>query len=271
MTTVILAVVVLGVLGLAFGAVLGVASKVFAVEVDQRESAIKEILPGANCGGCGYPGCGGYAAAVAKGEAAPNCCAAGGAAVAAQIAEIMGMKVEATQRQVAYVRCTGGGKAHLKYDYVGLDDCLAAARLPAGGPLDCQFGCLGMGSCVKACPFDAIHLVDGVAQVDEEACKGCKACVATCPRSIITMVPYGQQVKVPCSSKSKGADTRKACDNGCIGCRLCEKNCPADAIHVVDNVAVIDYSKCTACGTCVTKCPRKLITGKDLAPAESAG
>ena len=261
-TTVILAVAVLGGLGVVFGFVLAFAAKAFAVEKDPREEAISECLPGANCGGCGYAGCGGYAAAVVKGEAPVNACAAGGAAVAAQIGEIMGVAAGDSVKMVAAVHCSGGGADKAKYEYIGVHDCLAAARLPGGGPMACQFGCLGMGTCEKVCPFDAIHVVDGVAKVDEDKCKACNKCVDICPRHIIALEPYKtkRHVTIPCSSKAKGPAVTKVCSDGCIGCSMCAKACPKEAINMVDNLAVIDYDKCIGCGICAQKCPRKLIT-----------
>ena len=262
MTTVMIAVVVLAVLGAIFGLVLAIASKVFAVEVDPREEAILGCLPGANCGGCGYPGCSGYAAAVAAGKDPVNACAAGGAAVAAKIGEIMGVAAGDSVKKLAQVHCTGCGANIKKYEYIGVDDCVAAARLPGGGPLGCDYGCLGMGSCEKVCPFDAIHVIDGVAKVDEDKCKACNQCVDICPRHIIALEPYKtkRHVTIPCSSHDKGVDARKVCDNGCIGCSLCAKSCPKEAITMVNNLAVIDYEKCIGCGICAQKCPRKLIT-----------
>ncbi|MEG2000582.1 MAG: RnfABCDGE type electron transport complex subunit B [Evtepia sp.] len=270
MGNVITALVVLGVMGAAFGLILGVAAKVFAVEVDERETAITECLPGANCGGCGFPGCGGYAAAVVKGEAPVNACAPGGAAVATQIAEIMGVTVDTSVRKVAQVQCTGKGCDKLRYDYVGLQDCLAIARMSAGGPLQCQYGCLGGGTCVSECPFDAIHIVDGVAKVDEDACVACNRCVTICPRNIIELIPRKtkKHVAIPCSSKAKGAEVRKGCDDGCIGCSLCLKACPKEAIVMENNLAKIDYEKCIGCGICAQKCPRKLITVDGVVPEQ---
>ena len=248
--TVIYAVLVLGVLGGVFGLILAFASKAFAVEKDPREEAIAEVLPGANCGGCGYPGCAGYAAAVAAGKAATNCCAAGG------------VKAEAGVKMIAQVQCTGGCRGHEKYEYAGIADCSAASRLPGGGPAGCAFGCLGFGTCEKVCPFDAIHVVDGVAKVDEDKCKACKKCIDACPRHIILLAPYKtkRHVAITCSSKDKGVVVRQVCDNGCIGCSLCAKACPKEAITVEKNLAVIDYDKCVGCGICAQKCPRKLIT-----------
>ena len=133
------------------------------------------------------------------------------------------------------------------------------AVVPNGGPKSCNFGCLGYGSCVKACPFDSIHIVDGIAKVDPKTCKACGKCVAVCPKHLIELVPYEAMHLVQCSSKDKGKDVMNACSVGCIGCHLCEKNCPSDAIHVIDNVAYIDQEKCSGCGICAEKCPKKII------------
>ena len=183
-------------------------------------------------------------------------------AVAAQIGEIMGVSAGAAVKQIAQVHCTGCGQNYKQYTYVGIHDCVAASKLPGGGDLGCAYGCLGLGSCEKACPFDAIHVIDGVARVDEEKCKACNKCVDICPRHIIALEPYKtkRHVTIPCSSHDKGVDARKVCDNGCIGCSLCAKSCPKEAITMVNNLAVIDYEKCIGCGICAQKCPRKLIT-----------
>ncbi|MGI6028290.1 MAG: RnfABCDGE type electron transport complex subunit B [Candidatus Heteroscillospira sp.] len=254
-------VVVLSVMGAAFGLLLAIASKIFAVEVDERQELIAEVLPGANCGGCGFAGCSAYAAAVVAGEAPTNKCAAGGNAAAAKIAAIMGQEAAATEKMVAHVKCSAHtGHSQKKFEYSGLTDCLAAMRLGGGqGPNECPNGCIGFGTCVKACPFDAIHIVDGIAEVDHEKCVGCQSCVAICPKHVIDMVPYEAPVTVGCASTQKGAVTRKVCDIGCIGCKICEKTCESDAIHVTDNLAYIDYAKCTHCGKCAEKCPRHII------------
>lgn len=266
--TIIYAVAVLLVMGAAFGAILAFAAKVFAVEKDPREEAIAGCLPGANCGGCGYPGCAGYAAAVVAGTASVNACAAGGEAVANQIAEIMGVSAGDTVKQIAVVHCTGCGADHTKYNYVGVKDCLAASRLPGGGPLSCDYGCLGMGTCEKVCPFDAIHVKDGVAVVDEDKCKACSKCVDACPRHIIALEPYKtkRHVSIPCSSHAKGPVVTKVCSNGCIGCSLCAKACPKEAITMDNFLAKIDYDKCIGCGICAQKCPRGLITVDGVVP-----
>jgi len=255
------AVLTLGVLSGAFGLLLAVASKVFEVKTDARLDLILDCLPGANCGGCGYAGCAACAAAILEGKAPVNACPSCSGLQTSRIAAVMGVKVEAAERRVAFVRCSGGDRAGHKFDrYVGLDDCVAAMKVSGDGPLDCSFGCLGLGTCVKACKFDAIHINDhGVAEVDREKCTYCMQCAAVCPRKVIVSMPYNVDIVLPCANHEKGAAAKSHCGISCIGCHLCEKNCPSGAITVRNNVAVIDYDKCTSCGTCVTKCPRKLI------------
>ena len=263
MTNVIYAILVLGIMGGVFGLLLAVASKAFAVKQDERLEPVTEALPGANCGGCGFSGCAAYAQAIVNGEAKLGLCAAGGKEAADKIAEIMGMETVEMQRTVALVKCRGNHAAK-KGLYEGIHDCAAAAKIAGNGPNLCAYGCLGFGNCVKACQQGAISIVDGVARVDHEKCIGCMACAAACPRGIIEQVPYDQDIVVACSSKEKGAALRKFCDIGCIGCKICEKTCPNDAIHVTDNLAVIDYSKCTSCSACAEKCPRHLIADANL-------
>ena len=259
MSNVLFAVLVLGVIAVAFGVILSVAAKIFEVEVDERLPLIQACLAGANCGGCGYPGCGGCAEAILAGKAPVNACAPAGAEGAAKIAEIMGMEAPSGEKMVAHVLCNGGEAALKQFDYVGIKDCMAATKV-AGAPLACSFGCLGFGSCVKACQFDAIHINDkGVAEVDKEKCTNCGACREACPRHIIAEVPYKQKVFVNCMNKDNGAAATKVCANSCIGCGLCEKTCKFDAIHVVNNVAVIDYSKCKNCTMCAKACPKNAI------------
>lgn len=257
---IIIAAVIVGGVGIFIGFFLGISGEKFKVEVDPREEAIMGVLPGNNCGGCGYAGCSGLAAAIVKGEAPVNQCPVGGAPVGNQIGEIMGVSAGDSVRQVAFVKCAGTcEKAKQDYNYTGVEDCGAMAFVPGGGAKTCNYGCLGFGSCVKACPFDAVHIVDGIAKVDKEACKACGKCVAACPKHLIELVPYDAKHLVSCSSKDKGKDVMKGCSVGCIGCHLCEKNCPSDAIHVTDNVAYIDQEKCTGCGICAEKCPKKII------------
>lgn len=253
-------VAVLGGLGLVFGLILALASKIFAVKEDPRKELLLDIMPGANCGACGFAGCSAYVDAVLEGTTVVGACPVGGTAVAEKMASIMGVtNIGSTVRQVALVRCNGNGSNRNLYKYEGIADCLAASRVAAGGPLACQYGCLAFGSCVKACDFGAISVKDGCAIVDMEKCVGCLKCVSACPRNLITVVPYGSEVFVKCASRDKGVDTRAVCDGGCIGCSLCAKNCPAGAITVDSNLATIDYSKCVACGACIEKCPQHLI------------
>ena len=263
------AVLILGGLGLAFGLVLAAASKVFYVETDPRLDALNECLPGANCGGCGYAGCGAYAEAVLNGEAPIGACASGGNECAAKMSEIMGVKAEAVARKVALVKCSGQkvynevgeqiGGAKVKGIYEGFKNCLAASKVGGHGPLACKYGCLGYGSCTKVCKYDAIHVIDGVAKVDVEKCVGCGMCMIKCPRKVIGMVEYGTDVIIACNSNAKGAVTTRSCTAGCIGCGLCKKICPNGAITIEKNLAVIDYSKCVSCGLCATVCPKHLI------------
>ncbi len=260
-TGVLTATAVVGVVGIFVGLFLGVAGIKFRVEVDEKEEAVLAALPGNNCGGCGYAGCSGLAAAIAKGEAAVNACPVGGAPVGEKIAAIMGVEAGAAERKVAFVACMGDcEKAKQDYAYYGAQDCQMMGFVPGGGPKSCNSGCLGFGSCVKACPFDAIHVVNGVAVVDREKCKACGKCVEACPKHLISLIPYDAQYVVACSSKDKGPVTMKACEVGCIGCGLCMRNCPAGAVEVKDFHAAIDQEKCTGCGTCAQKCPKKCIT-----------
>ncbi|MDE6640018.1 MAG: RnfABCDGE type electron transport complex subunit B [Acetatifactor sp.] len=257
---IITATTVVGVVGIFVGLFLGVAGIKFKVKVDEKEEAVLAALPGNNCGGCGFAGCSGLAAAIAKGEAPVNACPVGGDAVGKQIAEIMGVEAENTVRQVAFVACQGDcEKAKQDYDYYGIEDCRMMSFVPGGGPKSCNSGCLGFGTCTKVCPFDAIHVVNGVAVVDKEKCKACGKCIAVCPKKLISLIPYDAKLAVACSSRDKGPVTMKACQTGCIGCGICVKNCPSQAVSVTEFNATIDQEKCTGCGTCAEKCPKKAI------------
>lgn len=258
--SIVIAAVVVGTVGILIGLFLGMAGIKFKVQVDEKEEAVLAALPGNNCGGCGFAGCSGLAAAIAKGEAAANACPVGGEPVARKIGEIMGISVQAGERMVAFIRCQGDCKKVQKnYEYVGDEDCRIMRFIPGGGPKACNHGCLGYGSCVKECPFDAIRLQDGIAVVDREKCKACGKCIAVCPNHLISLIPYRARHAVSCSSPEKGAVTMKACSVGCIGCGICVKNCPAGAVSVTDFCASIDQEKCTGCGVCMEKCPKKAI------------
>jgi len=260
MTTILLAIVVLGALGALFGAILAFAAKIFHVEVDPRQEEVRACLAGANCGGCGFPGCDGYAAAVVAGEAPFNKCLAGGAECAAKIAEIMGGSAGDVEQLVAFVPCSGTeGHTELRFNYSGPIDCQAAMLFGGKSNKTCTFACIGLGNCTKVCQFDAIHIVDGVAKVDREKCVGCGNCAEACPKSIIKMLPKSQKVAVACGNKDKGNVVMKICDFGCIACRKCERECPADAIVIQDFLAIIDKDKCVGCGHCADVCVKKVI------------
>lgn len=247
-------------MGLALGLGLGYAGKKFAVEVDEREEQIMGVLPGANCGGCGYPGCSGCAAAIVKGEAPVNACPVGGADVAEKVATIMGVTVDESEKLAAFVKCNGTCEnAKEKYIYDGMTDCRAAASTQGGGAKSCSYGCLGLGTCVSVCKFSALSIVDGIAKVDQSKCTSCGMCVSVCPKKLIELVPISKKVRVECNSKDKGKDTKDNCAVGCIGCKRCEKACQNGAISVLDNVAKIDYTKCTSCNACADVCPQKII------------
>ncbi|MCI9485409.1 MAG: RnfABCDGE type electron transport complex subunit B [Lachnospiraceae bacterium] len=259
MNPILLAIIVLGILGLAGGAILVLASKFMAVYEDPRIAEVAECLAGANCGGCGYAGCSDYAEAIVKNGAPTSKCAPGGSKATEAINKIMGQSGSGGPELKAYVACNGSDEnCGKRFEYQGLKTCAAAAGI-AGGPSACSFGCLGLGDCTRACMFDAIHVIDGVAKVDREKCTGCKACTAVCPRGVIKLKPAASQPAVKCSSKEKGAAVNKACKVGCIGCGLCAKNCPNGAITVENNLASIDYEKCNGCGACAEKCPKKAI------------
>ena len=251
----------IGGVGIFVGIFLGIAGILFRVKTDEQEEAVLNALPGNNCGGCGYPGCSGLAAAIVKGEAEVNACPVGGESVGKTIAGIMGVESVAAVRLAAFVHCMGDcEKTHADYDYTGIEDCRMLGFVPNGGPKSCNFGCLGFGTCQKACPFDAIRIEKGIAVVDKAACKACGKCVSACPKNLISLEPYRAKHIVACSSSDKGPVTMKACSTGCIGCGICVKNCPAQAVSVQDFHAVIDQEKCTGCGICAEKCPKKIIS-----------
>ncbi|HHZ16191.1 MAG TPA: RnfABCDGE type electron transport complex subunit B [Peptococcaceae bacterium] len=257
----IYAIICLAALGAIFGIVLGIADKKFKVEADPRIEEIVNVLPGANCGSCGFPGCSGYAEAIVAGNAPLNACTPGKDEVRQKIAAIMGEEAgEAQEAKVAQLMCNGGkDRAVLQYEYEGVDDCHVAATM-FKSPKACGYGCIGLGSCVKVCPFGAIKMgADQLPEVDYNLCTGCGVCVEHCPQHVLKLVGVSKLVHVRCSNKEKGKDAKAVCEVACIKCKLCEKNCPEGAIAVVgdagNSIAVIDYDKCTSCGICVTKCP----------------
>ncbi len=260
MDNILTAVMWFAVISAILGLILAIASKIFAVHTDERIEKIMQCLPSANCGGCGFAGCAALAEAIVKGEAKFDACNAVSDENISEIAKIMGVVSDGTRKRMrAQVMCSGNNDtAKKKYIYEGVHDCIAANRL-AGGDKLCPNGCIGMGSCVSACKFDAIHVENGVANVDYHKCKACGECVSACPKGIIKLIPFEAKYWVGCSSHDKGPITKSYCDAGCIGCKICEKKCPAGAIKVSGCVAEIDYSLCTSCGECAAACPRKII------------
>lgn len=243
-------------LGLVFGIVLTVAAKIMYVPVDEVVAQVREVLPGANCGACGFSGCDGYAAAFGEDKNTPvNKCPVGGADVAAQIGAILGVEAGEAAAPVAVVMCQGDksvAKDIMKYG--SKMTCKGATQLFGGGK-GCTYGCLGLGDCVRACDFGALSIINGVAVVDRDACVGCGVCANTCPKSVIEILTKDDRVSVKCKSTDKGAKVMKNCKNGCIGCKKCENTCKFDAIHVENNLAKIDYDKCKNCGLCAKECP----------------
>lgn len=256
-------IVIIGGLGLIFGLILAIASKVFEVKLDPRVEQIIAALPGANCGACGKAGCAGYADAIVH-EGADICaCAPGGPAAAALIAKIMGKEAGAMDRKVAVIHCSSGGHNNTKwkYAYQGIESCKSAVNI-ADGPNLCTWGCVGFNDCYKACVFDAISIDDqGLRHIDPDKCTACGACVTACPRKLIMLIPQNQHVHIICSSKAKNPLAKQLCgtEKPCIGCGLCSRKCPVQAITVENNLARIDYNKCIDCGLCATVCPTKAI------------
>ncbi len=256
--SIIAAAVSMGVLGVLFAYGLYWASKKFAIETDERVEAVMRMLPGANCGACGYAGCAAMAEALVQGKVLPSACGPNGPAGAAKIAEYLNIGSGDARQMVAQVACRGN-ELDPRVDYIGINDC-RAAHLVVAGPKACVYGCIGLGTCVEACRFDALTQDElGVPIVDAEKCTGCGACADVCPRGVIKMVPVGDTFFVRCNSTIDVRTKRTLCKTGCIGCRICERTCEYDAVHVTDGLARIDPDKCTGCGECAAKCPTKCI------------
>lgn len=253
---VLIPVIILFGIALVCGIVLTLSSVFFGVKEDETFVAIRDCLPGANCGACGYSGCDGYAKALSERKTdATNLCVPGGDKSSNDIAAILGVEAGDVVEKVAYVACNGTCDAvQRKYDYRGQKTC-HAANLSYNGDKFCTFACLGYGDCMRVCPRDAIYIENGIAHIDPKKCIGCGMCARECPNNIIRLINDTTRVVVECSNHDKGASTRKYCKNGCIGCMKCEKTCPNGAIKVIDNLATIDYSLCTNCGECVAVCP----------------
>ncbi len=256
---ILIPILTLGALGLVFGIGLAIASKKLSIQTDLRLERIHGLLPGANCGACGGAGCFGFAEDILSGKRSIDACRVSSDEVKAKIAELLGQRIEKKIKKVATLHCYGGKKVGDKFLYEGIKTCVAA-NLVLGGQKDCGFGCLGFGDCVRVCPFDAITISqEGIPVVEGAKCRACNKCVLLCPKKLFSLVPQKNRVYVACSSQDTGKDTKAVCPVGCIACRKCEQVCPVDAIHVIDNLAIIDYDKCTYCGDCVAVCPMKTI------------
>ena len=263
-----IAIIVLCAIAAVCAIVLVIAAKYMFVPVDEKVEQIRDCLPGANCGACGYAGCDNYAAELAAGnEDKANRCLPGGDKVAAEIAAILGLEAEDVEEKVAIVCCKGDcNTAVLKEEYQGINTC-AGANLLFGGRKLCTFACLGYGDCAEVCPNDAIVIKDDLAHINAGKCVGCGLCASACPNHIIKLLNDTVRTVVTCSNTLSGAVVRPACKTGCIGCKKCEKECPAGAIAVANNLAAIDYSKCTNCGHCVEVCPTHAVTEADFTTA----
>ena len=279
---ILIPILTLGVLGFLFGIGLAIASKKFTVETDPRLDKIVGLLSGSNCGACGQAGCFGFAEAVFSGKMKIDKCRVSSDVVKENIAKILGRKLEKDLKKIAVLHCNGGSKVKDKFVYKGARDCVAA-NLVLGGQKECVWGCLGFGDCERVCPFGAIKMSgEGLPIVDKDKCKACNKCVLVFPKKLFTLVPIthpvypvrdyeitgkigdvSNGVYVACSSYDLGKDTIAVCPIGCIACRKCEQVCPVDAIHVIDNLAVLDYDKCTSCGKCVEVCPTKTIRKRE--------
>ncbi|MEG0919129.1 MAG: RnfABCDGE type electron transport complex subunit B [Anaerovoracaceae bacterium] len=243
-------------IGLIFGIVLTVASKIMFVPIDEIVAKVREELPGANCGACGFAGCDDYAAAFGEDkETSITRCPVGGADLAARLGELLGVEASAGAPPVAVVMCQGNNNVAKDVLEYGKNMTCKEASTLFGGAKACTKGCLGLGDCVAACDFGALKIVDGIACVDRDLCVGCAACAKACPKSVIEILTKDDRVSVRCHSVDKGAKVMKACKSGCIGCKKCENTCKFDAIHVEGNLAKIDYDKCKNCGLCAKECP----------------
>lgn len=254
MREILFPVLVVSGIGLVAGLILSVASSIMSTKKNDKLEAILNALPGANCGACGFSGCEGYAKALSSGNAKPGLCTPGGQKTSDKISQILGINSVNTESKVALITCCGtNDNTSIKAEYNGIKSCAAVNSL-FGGNSSCQFGCLGLGDCFKACKYGAINICNGVAFVNYNKCVGCGACVRACPKNLIKLVPAKQQAVVRCSNKDKGAQTIKSCSSGCIGCMRCAKTCISGAIYFENSLAKVNPEKCTGCGNCTKVC-----------------
>lgn len=259
MSAIVTSVLIVVVIGIISGVILTFAAKFMAVPVDERVTQVRDALPGANCGACGFAGCDEYAQKLVHEGVKTNLCTPGGSSVSKQISEILGGEFEEVAAKRAIVRCSGTcGSTDYVMDYQGPQTCEGCNYFYQGRG-SCSHACLGFGDCVVTCQYGAISIRDGVAVVDRELCTGCTMCVKSCPNFLIEVIPASSEVFVGCHSTDTGAFTRKVCKAGCIGCKRCEKTCEYGAITITNNLASIDPAKCTNCGACVGVCPTKVI------------
>lgn len=262
MNTIIYTIVCALVISFVLGVLLGLFKKIFHVDTDPKVAQVREVLSGANCGGCGLAGCDAFAGAVVKGDVATNGCIAGGSECSSKISEILGKAGIEIKPQIAVLACQGSKEcAAPKGEYKGIQTC-AGAQLVMNGTKKCAFGCIGLGDCIKVCPFGALSMGEnGLPVVDKSKCKGCGKCNSACPKKLFRIIDADVKgVIALCSSKSDNKpQIKKDCSKGCIKCGICTKKCPSEAISLVAGLPVIDYSKCTACGECIAACPDKVL------------
>jgi RnfABCDGE-type electron transport complex B subunit len=259
MQNIIYATIAISAMGLIFGGLLGIASKIFNIEQDEKLPLIIDALPGANCGGCGYAGCAQFANAVLEGSAKPNACPVGGEQTAKNISSILGVSAEKFEKKAAFVLCAGSNEvSETKFQYQGEQDCFSASKM-LGGQKACNFGCLGFGSCMDVCKYGAIEIKDNLAVINIDKCTACGLCVNICPKKVIKIISKSDKYIVKCQNQEKGNIVKEHCKAGCIGCRICEKNCSTKAVNVNNFLATIDKGLCIGCGVCAEKCPKKII------------